>query len=292
MTRSPGRLVAGLMIMLCAIIGPTTSPAAAHAAGRTGACTGADANAVTIVIDYQGLGGGTATYCASNLASGSTGLDALAAVGVPVTGTAKDGTGFVCRVNGRPGAGETITLPNGEAYQEQCVNSPPGTAYWSYWWAKAGGSWGYTSQGAATRQVVFGSYEGWSFALGGGIGNAPAPRVAPAVWEVPPVEQPVTQPTQPAATQAPATSAPPATGNPDDTVTESPAATPGDPSTVPAASPSATPVPSPTSTKPVEFWSPAGQANGPNWGLIVAVVGLVVLAAAAIVVARIRRRKS
>lgn len=169
--------VIGVTASIPAIAAPLI-PAAVH----SGVCTQADNNAVTIVIDYQGLGGGTATYCASKLPQGTTGLGALSAAGVSFQGTSHDGNSFICRINGRPAASEAIALPNGEQYKEKCVNTPPATAYWSYWTAKQGGSWGYASAGASSRQVVFGTYEGWSFSLGGGIGNAPAPRVAPVTW--------------------------------------------------------------------------------------------------------------
>ena len=182
-------------------------------------CTGSDANAVTVVVDFQSLGGGTQQYCVSGLAAGATSLDALRATGASVQGTVHDGLNFVCRINGRPGEGQALTLPNGDSYVESCVNTPPTTAYWSFWSASQGGGWNYAVRGAVSRRVVFGEYEGWSFSLGGGLGQAPAPRAGTPVWEAPPPPPPTTEaPTQAAPppvqnsqpaqrpTQAPATS--------------------------------------------------------------------------------------
>ena len=185
------RLAAGLAVLVWA---SATVPVAAvplvPAAVHSGTCQASEKNAVTIVIDYQDLGGGVKTYCVSNLTKPTTGLGALTAAGVSFQGTTSDGSAFVCRINGRPSATETMTLPNGDKYTEKCVTSPPGSAYWSYWTAKPGGSWSYASQGAASRQVVFGSYEGWSFSLGGGIGKAPRPRMVPVAWKTPASSKP------------------------------------------------------------------------------------------------------
>jgi hypothetical protein len=230
------RLKLQLALVVVALLGVTATSAVAAppTSGRSGACTGADNNAVTVVIDYQGLGGGTAVYCASNLPAGATGLDALTAIGVSYQGTTRDGLSFVCRVNGRPSSSEKITLPGGQTYQETCASTPPSTAYWSYWWAKQSGSWGYTSQGAGQRQVVFGSYEGWSFSLGGGIGQAPAPRHSPVAWQTP----------KPATTAAQTSAPPPPKNTP--ATPQTPAGTSRNPS--PTAPATSTTRPSNTST--------------------------------------------
>ena len=212
-------LLAGLAAVIAvAAANPAANPHHKPMQSRSGACTAADSNAVTVVIDYQDLGGGTHQYCASGLRAGATGLDALQAV-ASVQGTTSNGQSVACRINSRPGASQVLTLPGDVAYTESCVNMPPAAAYWSYWWADAGGSWTYSTQGLAARKVKFGSYEGWSFALGAGFGHAPQPRVTPAVWDVPP---PVTTP-QPS---------PPMTSD----ATNQP---PLDPNTQPAKTPSA-----------------------------------------------------
>jgi hypothetical protein len=149
----------------------------APAQNHSGACTTAEPDGVTIVIDYQGLGGGIQSTCALGLPSGATGRTALGAIGASVQGTAHDGDSFVCRLNGRPSASEKLSLPSGD-YQETCDKTPPSNAYWSYWYADDGGSWTYSTAGAGQHRVKAGGFEGWSFNLGGA--SAPAPRFAPA----------------------------------------------------------------------------------------------------------------
>ena len=201
-------LLVGLTVALIAAVSPAApgaNPVFVPLGSHSGACTSDDSSATTVVIDYQSLGGGVQAYCANNLSGGATGLDALQSV-ASVQGTAHDGLSFVCRINSSPGPSQTITLSNGDAYTEDCVNTPPASAYWSYWKASQGGSWSYSSRGAASSSANIGGYEGWSFSVGGGIGSAPAPRMAPAAWVVIPPPAP---PAPPPAPEPPSTSAPP-----------------------------------------------------------------------------------
>lgn len=303
MTRSWLAWASGLAVALLAVGFPAggTVPVAEAASGRAGACTTADNNAVTVVIDYQGLGGGTATYCASNLSPGATGLDALTAAGVSVTGTTQIG-GVVCRLNGRPGPGETLSLPGGQDYQEQCVTMPPAGAYWSSWWANPGGSWTYATQGALAQSAHFGGYEGWSFALGGGIGQAPPPRPAPAPLAVPPPiattpppsppPAPSTQPAQPAQPAPPAATTPVTAPGGDQTATTPPdtgVAQPVTATDLPAATttsdPAAAPVTVgwPTGTSSSGDASPAGTSGSTPWGTITGLTLVALLAAAGVI---------
>ena len=129
----------------------------APAQAASGACT--SANGVTVVVSFGSLGGGTVVRCVN--ASGS-GLDALHTAGFSTTGTQRDGAGFVCRINGKPGAGD-----------ENCVNTPPTSSSWRYWYAANGGSWKYSPSGAGNRKVAQGGFEGWSF------GGSSIPGYAP-----------------------------------------------------------------------------------------------------------------
>jgi hypothetical protein len=144
---------------------------AAPRAGLAGHCP--DANGVTVAVDYQELGAPTEVRCA--VGPQATGVAALENAGFQVTGTARWGKAFVCRINGRPG---TDT--------EACVNTPPASAYWSYWHATNGGQWQYSSQGASTYQPALGSYEGWSFSKNHGPTDNPPPRVTPTRPAAPP----------------------------------------------------------------------------------------------------------
>ncbi len=178
------RHVLGLVSGLLLLVGQSAVAAPAQAvplpASHSGSCTTADSNAVTVVIDFGGLGGGVRTYCATGLARGATGADALRAAGISYVGTSEDGRGLICRLLGRPSSGETIKL-NGSSYKENCVNTPPTGAHWSYWSAHPGGSWSYNSSGVRSHRVILGGYEGWSFSLG----KNRAPGASPAAYAAP-----------------------------------------------------------------------------------------------------------
>ncbi|MBT8225541.1 MAG: hypothetical protein KJO75_08600 [Dactylosporangium sp.] len=162
--RSPLATVA----LLAAIAGPliVAAPAAAidTSKGSSGYCP--DGTGVTVVIDFQGLGGGTIIRCAPG--DQSTGLTALKSAGVQIAGTIRWGEGFICRIEGKP----TVAA-------ERCVDTPPTSAYWSYWHAPNGGSWTYSDKGVANRKPPQGSFEGWSFSLNRSASDAPVPGVSP-----------------------------------------------------------------------------------------------------------------
>ncbi|GAA0727274.1 hypothetical protein Drose_12690 [Dactylosporangium roseum] len=127
------------------------APRAAHAA----AC--APGAGVTVVVDFGPLGGGVVVGC--QLGDPPTGLAALTGAGFTVTGTQRWGLAFVCRIDGRP-----------TAATEPCVNTPPASAYWSYWHATPGGAWTYGTLGASSYNPAPGTVEGWRF----GSGQAPS----------------------------------------------------------------------------------------------------------------------
>jgi hypothetical protein len=125
---------------------------AAHAA----ACSGS--TGVTVVVDFASLGGGVVVACAPG--DPTSGLTALTGGGFTVAGTQRWGLAFVCRINGLP-----------TAAQQACVNTPPASAYWSYWHASThGAAWTYSSLGASSYNPAPGTVEGWAF----GAGSAPS----------------------------------------------------------------------------------------------------------------------
>ena len=147
---------------------PVTSPSPTGAVsarlGTAGYCP--TSNGVTVVVDYQELGGATEIRCAPG--AQSTGLAALQNAGFTVTGTQRWGLAFVCRINGKP-----------TAATEPCVNTPPTSAYWGYWHAPNGGAWTYSTTGASSYKPALGSFEGWSFSKNKTATTNPKPRVTP-----------------------------------------------------------------------------------------------------------------
>ncbi|WP_018588611.1 hypothetical protein [Salinispora arenicola] len=268
------------------MIGPG-SPAVA--AGSTGYCP--NASGVSVVVDFNELGGGTVVRCASG--TQATGLAALKNAGFQITGTLRWGEGFICRIEGKPSAAT-----------EKCVDTPQASAYWSYWHAPNGGSWTYSDKGVLNRKPPAGSFEGWSFSLNRNANDAPRPGVAPkrpapplppppagrGPAVPPPAEGPVVppptggglpgEPSQPASTSSPSTP----TGT-------SPAASEPSGPALAATPDAATSAPTERSSdEPVVTDVAASRDDGGlPLGTIAGALLLVVLAAGALVAARRRR---
>ncbi|MDR1711586.1 MAG: hypothetical protein LBR58_07025 [Propionibacteriaceae bacterium] len=266
---------------------PTTQAEAAG--GHSGYCTTADKNAVTIVVDFQGLGGKAKIYCATGLKSGATGIDALRAAKVSIKGTATEGLAFLCRIAGRPKASEKIDMNGDPEYQEKCADTPPGDAYWSYWEADAGGSWSYNPKGAQSHKVKIGGYEGWSFAINTG-NQGKAPSVSPAKYKDPPKAK-----AKPKATKKPTPKA-----TPTKTATATPSATPSPEAEIPTPTPTELVEPEPAPDDTADSYSLGDEQavnsytsddSGDPTGVIIAVASIAVLITAASVVALRRRRK-
>ncbi|NKI41983.1 hypothetical protein [Streptomyces physcomitrii] len=133
--------------------------------GTAGFCPNADG--VTVVVDFQELGGTTIVRCAPG--DQATGLAALKNAGFQIAGTNRWGEGFICRIEGKPGP-----------ESEPCIDTPPASAYWSYWHAPNGGNWTYSQWGVMNRKPPPGSFEGWSFSKDKTSTTNPPPRVAPS----------------------------------------------------------------------------------------------------------------
>ncbi|WHT22599.1 ABC transporter substrate-binding protein [Crossiella sp. CA-258035] len=221
----------------------------ASAAGRPGHCP--DGNGVTVIIDFQQLGGSTIVRCA--VGEQETGHAALRNAGIRIAGTNRWGEAFVCRIEGKPG-------PEAEA----CIDTPPATAYWSYWHAPEGGQWTYSQYGVMNRKPPLGSFEGWSFSKDRTAETNPPPRLAPVRprqestrQQPPPPVPPPAQPRPSRTPDAPLTSnasAPP-------TSAESPSAT-SETSTPPSSTESSAP-PSATSSvaAPTPSWTGGVRAG-------------------------------
>ncbi|MFD9738348.1 ABC transporter substrate-binding protein [Umezawaea sp. NPDC059074] len=143
--------------------------------GYPGFCK--DAVGVTVVVDFQQLGGTTIVRCDPRTTRG-TGLDALKGAGFQIAGVQRWGEAFVCRVENRPSAAEVVPVTGRDQYRETCVDTPPAAAYWSYWHAGNNCAWDYSQWGVKNRDFIPGGFEGWSFSLNATADTNPVPRIA------------------------------------------------------------------------------------------------------------------
>lgn len=166
MIRSPGaiRLLGAVIATLVVAVAAPRAAAAPAAAWHDGPCAPDDNVGITVVVDFQELGGGVNVRCTGRAVS--DGADALDAAGISWQSVLRWGRGFVCKIAGKPA-------------NDPCVDTPPASAYWGYWAAPRGGSWCYSNLGVLNRRPPPGSVEGWSFSLDRQGGSAPAPRYAP-----------------------------------------------------------------------------------------------------------------
>ncbi|OZM72062.1 hypothetical protein CFN78_16060 [Amycolatopsis antarctica] len=273
------------LVAVAVLLVSSALPASAIDRGRgtPGYC--ADANGVTVVVDFQRLGGDVVIRCSPGVQD--SGLAALQNAGFEVSGTDRWGPAFVCRLEGRPAADT-----------EPCIDTPPADAYWSYWHAPNGGGWTSSQYGLMNRTPPPGTFEGWSFAEDRGENTGAAPRIAPVR-----PGQPVGPPPPPEAQNGviPGREGPPRDDQPEPAPTQ---AAPDAPPSAQPASPMATAPPSTSAAveDPVGGVAPGGVAwtggealpaadtGGFPWGALIGGLGALVLGSAAGILARRRRR--
>jgi hypothetical protein len=154
------RLLYAVLSVAAAVLGTTAlsiQPAAAST-WTDGYCP--TSKGVTVVVDFTAFQGDVQTRCYPNASSSTTGVTALQKTGFNPVGTANDQLQFICRLEG---------LPTND--DDNCRNTPPASAYWSYWYAPNNGTWTYSQVGAAGHHVILGGFEGWRFGDGS---NPPA----------------------------------------------------------------------------------------------------------------------
>lgn len=169
------RFAALLASLSLAVAGVWVTSPSAGAAVTDGLCT--TDTGVTLVVDYQELGG-RILKCVDDVPAGTSGLQLLKLAGVTAEGTIHDGPSFVCRLNGRPSATENLPVTGSPDYRETCVTTPSQTAFWSYWYSSDGEDWTFAQMGGASREVVPGGYEGWSFSLNNTDTTNPPPDMS------------------------------------------------------------------------------------------------------------------
>jgi hypothetical protein len=241
--------IVATLLMLVGIGGQAPAAFAQPAATAAG-CT--DANGVSVVVDLRQLGGGILERCAAGLGAGGTGLDALSRAGIPYQGTSQWGDSFICRLLGRPAADESLHIPGNSNYHEQCITTPPATAYWAYWWAPNGGSWRYSGAGVSSHRVTPGGFEGWVFTLGNADSQTP-PGVAPVRATTVPAT---------AASASPAAQPDPNKSQPASIPTSSGAPTQHSTATQPPSGTTTSSAPSPAAAAPSGAASPSSASVG------------------------------
>lgn len=213
-----GPVAATVVVAATGVLGLPGPADGAPATAAAAACGGADG--VTAIVDFNELGGGVTAACDPG-GAGKAASQLFPDVGYPLT-YAQEGSGFVCRVSGKPA-------------DDPCVRTPPATAYWSLWWSDGtSGKWVYSTDGVGSLTVPDGGYVAFSWHQGSG--NAAAPDVAPT-----PHEEPSSTPSATGSTGGPAgggggggghhsssPTAPGSTGTTSTAPTESPSASPTD----------------------------------------------------------------
>lgn len=199
--------VAAAVVLIATVGTPILTSAPAQAAS----CSGS--SGVTVVVDFNQLGGGIQQQCARDGGSAASMFE--------LTGFTLDRVqsqqGFICRVAGAPA-------------DDPCVE-PNGSAYWSLWWNDGkGGAWIYAATGADGLKVSPGASVAFSWNQGGG-------RVPPSAGPVARLTAvPSPSPTAPEPSEDSAASSTQSGGN------TAPSARPTrKPSTKPSARPTRTP---------------------------------------------------
>ncbi|GEP33283.1 hypothetical protein NSZ01_10510 [Nocardioides szechwanensis] len=139
--RTLGRFLSAAALVAAAAGAGVPAPAAA--AG----CSSAEG--VTVVVDFNELGGGVPSVCDAD-GGGKKASTLFEDSGFDLSYASRQ-PGFVCRVSGVPTS-------------DPCVNTAPANAYWGLWWSDGKtGSWSYSSLGAQSLTIPAGGYVAFSW---------------------------------------------------------------------------------------------------------------------------------
>ncbi|MEU6463156.1 hypothetical protein [Streptomyces sp. NPDC046976] len=293
----PVRALAALGLGAAAVVQAAT-PAAADPQPM-GRCT--TTSGAVLAVDLSHWGGPILRSCGT---TPTTGYELLNQGGWSTTGTGHDGPAFICRI-GYSGYQHGRQYPT--PAQDDCVLTPPASAYWSYWHADPGATdWTYSQLGAMLYKPKPGSVDLWEFGGTNIQGTEGRPKVTPdqlrahnsapqgdagkpaSTRKAPQLPPGVN--TGPAPEKQPAPSASPSAKpkpKPKPSKSASPSPSPSTTTSAPAAPP-----PSPSSGTRVVDAAPAAEARH-DAGSIVPVAagaGLVVLIGGAAYAAHRRRR--
>ncbi|MFD4900678.1 hypothetical protein [Streptomyces sp. NPDC058411] len=293
-------------LLLSAAVPTANAPSAAADPQPMGRCT--TTAGTVLAVDFSHWGGPVYRSCGT---TPTTGYELLNQGGWRTTGTGHDGAAFICRIgySGHQG-GKQYPTPQ----QDDCVLTPPASAYWSYWHADPGAdTWEYSQLGAMLYRPKPGSVDLWIFGgtdIGGTEGR---PTLTPDQLRAHNTEArgdvgkpasteraPALPPGTGTGPKAPEPKKPSASASTSASATAKPSRSPS-----PSASESASPSPSPTGTPSPSTGStgtgtevvdaaPAADAKADAGSVLPVVAGgsLVVLIGGAAVYAARRRRRT
>ncbi|MDT0467919.1 hypothetical protein [Streptomyces gibsoniae] len=297
------RVLAALGLTAAAVAAAGT-PAAADPQPM-GRCT--TTSGVVLAVDFSHWGGPVLRSCGT---TPTTGYELLNQGGWSTTGTGHDGPAFICRI-GYSGYRHGKQYPT--PAQDDCVLTPPASAYWSYWHADPGArDWTYSQLGAMLYKPRPGSVDLWIFGGTNGEGTEGRPKISPDQLRAHNT-QPQGDAGQPASThKAPALPPGVDTGPAPEQRTTEPSGSatpkpkgpdkPGESKAGRTASPTPSPTPSATTSSPaaaagtgtrVVDAAPAADARHDSGSIVPAATGaglVVLIGGAAVFVARRRRR--
>ncbi|MDT4901087.1 MAG: hypothetical protein QOJ78_2017 [Pseudonocardiales bacterium] len=123
--------------------------------GGVGACT--TTKGALVAASFAPWSGPIVRGCGTTL---TTGRALLTAAGFKITGTQRL-PAFICRL-AHPLFNSGAAYPT--SVQDACVNTPPATAYWSFWTAAKGvNTWTYSPTSADGDKAVAGEVEAWTY---------------------------------------------------------------------------------------------------------------------------------
>ncbi|MET9703798.1 hypothetical protein [Streptomyces griseus] len=259
--RGLARTTAALGLTVAAFAA-TTAPAAA-APQPMGQCT--TSSGAVLAVDFSHWGGPIYRSCGT---TPTTGYELLNQGGWRTTGTGHDGPAFICRIgySGHQG-GKQYPTPQ----QDDCVLTPPASAYWSYWHADPGqNTWTYSQLGAMLYKPRPGSVDLWIFGGTNIEGTQGRPTVTPDQLRAkntrPTGGGPVPRDTRTAAPLPPGVDTGPAPGSPPpaDRATPSPPSPSRSVTASPTPSKIVSPTPTPSATPSATTGSPAVAAPSPK----------------------------
>ncbi|MFD9789416.1 hypothetical protein ACFWXK_00530 [Streptomyces sp. NPDC059070] len=257
--RALARTAAALGLTVAAFAA-ATAPAGA-APQPMGQCT--TSSGAVLAVDFSHWGGPIYRSCGT---TPTTGYELLNQGGWATTGTGHDGPAFICRIgySGYQGGKQYPT-----SQQDDCVLTPPASAYWSYWHADPGqNSWQYSQLGAMLYKPKPGSVDLWIFGGTDVQGTKGRPVVTPDQLRAKNARptgggQTVPKDTRTAAPLPPGVNTGPKPENPPPAAPAPTASTPPSPTASPSPSASASPSASPaTSAAPTPNTAAGNSASG------------------------------